>query len=405
MSAVVAELVTEEEAIAEAIKTIDDAFIMHTYNRQPVLFERGQGAWLFDSDGKKYLDFLGGIAVNGVGHCHPKVVAAIQTQAAELIHISNLYYSAPQAKLAEKLCLTSDFEKVFFGNSGAEANEAALKIARKYGRSLSENKTGFVTAHRSFHGRTMATVTATAQPKYQEPFRPLIPGFEYVDFNDIDALKAAVNADTCAVLLEPIQGEGGVYAASKEYLEAAREICDDNNALLIFDEVQTGMGRTGHWWAYQGFGVVPDVMTSAKALGGGLPIGACLARGVAAETLVPGNHGSTFGGNLVAAAAALAVFDVIESENLLTNAEVVGRYFSEQLREGLGDALTEVRGQGLIVGAQLARPIAGHVLTESMKKGLILNAVGDSTLRFLPPLIIKKEDVDSAISILKEVIS
>jgi acetylornithine/N-succinyldiaminopimelate aminotransferase len=378
---------------------------MHTYRRLPVVFSRGEGQWLWDTNGKKYLDFLGGIAVNGVGHCHPKVVAAIQRQAAQLMHTSNLYYTAPQAQLADRLCSISDFDRVFFGNSGAEANEAALKIARKHGRLIRESKTNFVTANRSFHGRTMATITATAQPKYQDPFRPLIPGFTYVDFNDIDALEAAVTEDTCAVFLEPIQGEGGVFNATPEYLRAARSICDDAGALLMFDEVQTGMGRTGNWWAYQGYGVVPDVMTSAKALGGGVPIGACLARGGAAEVFVPGNHASTFGGNLIASAAALAVIDVIETEDLLSNATVVGEYFAQQLKTELPEDVVDVRGKGLMIGAQLARPIAAQTLTRAMERGLILNAIGDSTLRFLPALIITKDDVDQAVAILKEVIS
>jgi acetylornithine/N-succinyldiaminopimelate aminotransferase len=394
----------ETQTLAKEVKAMDAAHVMHTYIRQPVLFTRGSGQWLWDSEGNRYLDFLGGIAVNGVGHCHPKVVEAIQKQASELMHTSTLYYTAPQALLAEKLCDISDFDRVFFANSGAEANEAALKIGRKFGRTIRASKTNFVTANRSFHGRTMATITATAQEKYQEPFRPLIPGFSYVDFNSIQALDTAVNEDTCAVLLEPIQGEGGVYSASKEYLTAAREICDKNGALLMFDEVQTGMGRTGDWWAFQGYGVVPDVFTSAKSLGGGLPIGACLARGKAADVLVPGNHASTFGGNPVACAAALAVIDVIESEGLLANAKTVGDYFADRIMKQLNDNVLETRGKGLIVGVQLAPEInAGKVLSESMKRGLILNAIGYSTLRFLPPLNIGHEDVDMAVSILEEV--
>jgi acetylornithine/N-succinyldiaminopimelate aminotransferase len=405
MSTFLADRTIESSPSYDDVRQIDSDHVMHTYARLPVLFSHGKGQWLWDADGKKYLDFLGGIAVNGVGHCHPKVVEAIQKQAAELIHTSNLYLTAPQAQLAEKLCSISDFERVFFTNSGAESNEAALKIARKHGKSYGDSKSNFVTANRSFHGRTMATVTATAQPKYQEPFRPLIPGFSYVDLNDIEALRAAVDEDTCAVLLEPIQGEAGVFAATLEYLQAARSICDSVGALLIFDEVQTGMGRTGDWWAYQGYGVVPDIMTAAKALGGGVPIGACLARGNAAETFVPGDHGSTFAGNPLAASAALAVIDAIESENLLSNAAVVGSYFASKLSSVLGDRVLEVRGRGLILGVQLAKPIARKVLLESQQRGLLLNAVGDSILRFLPPLIISTEDVDSSIFILEEVIS
>ena len=406
MSPVIEDLkIEEDDVLAEAVRTIDAAYVMHTYARLPIVFTKGAGQWLWDTSGRKYLDFLGGIAVNGVGHCHHKVVAAIQKQAAELIHTSNLYYTDPQAQLARKLCTTSDFEKVFFCNSGAEANEAALKIARKHGRSIRSTKTNFVTAYRSFHGRTMATVTATAQPKYQQPFRPLIPGFQYVDLNDVDALRHAVTENTCAVMLEPIQGEGGVYAAEPGFLHSAREICDENGALLIFDEVQTGMGRTGALWAYQGYGVVPDILTTAKALGGGFPIGACLARGAAGETFVPGDHGSTFAGNPLAASAALAVFDALESEDLIKNAAEIGAYFKEELQSKLAGRIIEVRGKGLIIGVQLSEPIAKLVLVESMERGLILNAIGDSTLRFLPPLLITKDNVDFAVSILEEVIT
>ena len=329
---------------AAAIMAADNAYVMRTYARLPVVFTRGAGTRLWDTDGKQYLDFLGGLAVNGVGHCHPHVVAAIQNQAATLIHTSNLYHTAPQARLAEKLCSISAFERVFLCNSGAEANEAALKIARKAGKSISTDKIKFITATRSFHGRTMATVTATAQPKYQESFRPLIPGFEYVPFNDVQALETAVDDSVCAILLEPIQGEGGIYPATREYLQAARRLADKHRALLIFDEIQCGMGRTGSWWAYEQYGVIPDIMTAAKALGSGLPIGACLARGIAATTLVPGDHGSTFAGNPLATTAALATIDVIENENLIANAQMVGDYFMTQLQDdGFAGLIAEVR--------------------------------------------------------------
>src|SRR3569833_382638 len=307
-------------------KTWDDECVMTTYARLPVMFVRGEGVKLWDNDGNEYLDFLGGLAVNGIVHCHPKVVRALQEQAATLLHVSNLYLTGPQAKLAKKLTQISDFDRVFFCNSGAEANEAAIKIARKFGKATSETKFKIITAERSFHGRTIATVTATGQPKYQAPFTPVLPGVEYVPYDDFDALKAAVDDDVCAVMLEPIQGEGGVYVASTEYLKAAREICDRHGALLIFDEVQTGMGRTGKWWAYQQSGVVPDVMTSAKALGGGVPIGACLARGAAASTFVPGDHGSTFAANPLASSAALAVIEAIEEDHLIANAHAMGAY-------------------------------------------------------------------------------
>ena len=392
---------------AAEIKALDDAHVMHTYARLPVTFVRGQGAKLWDSDGKEYLDFLAGIAVNGVGHCHPHVVQAIQEQAATLIHTSNLYYTAPQARLAAKLCEISAMERVFFCNSGAEANEAAIKIARKHGKSGgNSDKFGIVTAHRSFHGRTLATVTATAQPKYQAPFTPLPPGFHYVPYNDIAALEAAVSDATCAVLLEPIQGEGGVYPAHRGYLEAARSLCDKHGALLIFDEVQTGVGRTGKWWAYEHYGVVPDVMTLAKSLGGGVPIGACLARGAAAETFVPGDHGSTFAGNPLASRAALAVMETIEEEHLLANAHAMGEYLVHRLNEPpLAAHIADIRALGLMIGVELREPIAKRVVQDALARGLILNAIGDNTLRLLPPLIITQADIDRAMDVLTAVLS
>jgi len=386
-------------------KAWDDECVMTTYARLPVMFVRGEGVKLWDNDGKEYLDFLGGLAVNGLGHCHPKVVRALQEQAATLLHVSNLYLTGPQAKLAKKLTQISDFDRVFFCNSGAEANEAAIKIARKHGKAMGgESKFKIITAERSFHGRTIATVTATGQPKYQAPFTPVLPGVSYVPYDDIEALEAAVDDDVCAVMLEPIQGEGGVYPASEAYLKAARAICDKHGALLIFDEVQTGMGRTGKWWAYQHSGVVPDVMTLAKALGGGVPIGACLARGAAATTLVPGDHGSTFAGNPLAASAAVAVIDAIEDDHLIANAHAMGAYLVRRLTDALGDKVKEIRGEGLMLGVELAEPNARKVQTDALAKGLIINAIGDSILRLLPPLTITKADVDQAVEILRAVV-
>lgn len=394
-------------AVSDAeIRQMDAENVMHTYNRAPVTFVRGAGARLWDSDGKEYLDFLAGIAVCGVGHCHPRIASAIAEQAQTLIHTSNLYLTAPQAKLAAKLTSISDFDKVFFCNSGAEANEAAIKIARKHGKAVgSDGKFHLVTASRSFHGRTLATVTATAQPKYQTPFAPLVPGFSHVPFNDVDALEAAVTDDTCAVLLEPIQGEGGVYLASQAYLEAARQLCDRHGALLMFDEVQTGVGRTGKWWAYEHYGVVPDVMTLAKSLGGGIPIGACLARNDAATTLVPGDHGSTFAGNPLAARAALAVLETIEDEHLLANAHAMGAYFVQRLAESPFRAkIADIRAVGLMLGVELVSPDAKRVQADAFARGLILNAVGETILRFLPPLIITRQDVDRAMDVLVAVL-
>jgi predicted acetylornithine/succinylornithine family transaminase len=388
---------------ADQVKAWDDQYVMHTYARQPVIFVRGEGARLWDIEGKEYLDFLAGIAVDSLGHCHPNLVRTVQDQVATLVHTSNLYFTVPQAKLAKKLCEISGLEKVFFCNSGAEANEAALKIARKHGKKTGEQKFKIITATGSFHGRTMGTVTATAQPKYQDPFRPLVPGFEYVQFNDVDALTKAVKDDTCAVMLEPIQGETGINVATPAFLQAARELCNRHGALLIFDEVQTGVGRTGQWWAHESYGVKPDIMTVAKGLGGGLPIGVCLARGEAAQTLVPGDHGSTFAGNPLATSAALAVLETIEQDSLKQNASRVGDYFMNRLRSAsFASAISEVRGLGLMIGVQLKEPIAKKIVAESLNLGLVINGIGDHVLRFLPPLIITERDVDEAMDILNQ---
>lgn len=386
------------------VQADDSAYIMHTYGRLPLCLVRGQGAVVWDETGKEYLDFLGGIAVNAVGHCHPAVVRAIQEQASTLIHTSNLYFTVPQTRLARKLCETSGFDRVFFCNSGAEANEAALKIARKAGKKFDAAKTGIITATHSFHGRTMATVTATAQAKYQDPFRPLVPGFTYVERNDVDALRLAVNDQTCAILLEPIQGESGVYPLTGEFLGTARSLADEHDALLIFDEVQCGMGRTGDWWAFQATGVTPDIFTSAKALGGGLPIGACVARGRAAETFAPGDHGSTFAANPLATTSAYAAITAIEEEGLLKNAADMGALLTESILSKLGSRVTEVRGRGLMIGIQLARPKARAAMLDAMERGLIVNAIGDSILRLLPPYVVTRAQVEKAVSILAEAV-
>ncbi len=391
---------------AAEIKRLDDGYLLPVYARLPLTLVRGQGVHVWDAEGKKYLDFLAGIAVNALGHCHPKMVRAITEQAQTLIHTSGYYYTAPVANLAEKLVGISGMDRVFFSNSGAEANECAIKIARKYAKSHGgPDKFGIVAAQKSFHGRTLATVTATGQPKYQEPFAPVVQGFTHVPFNNIAALEAAVSDDTCAVLLEPIQGEGGVYPAYKTYLEAARALCDTHQALLIFDEVQTGVGRTGKWFAYEHYGVVPDILTSAKALGGGFPIGACLARGEAALTLVPGDHGSTYGGNPLACATALAVLETIEEEHLLANAHAMGAYFVHRLNEKrFAGKIADIRAVGLMVGIELAAPDAKRVLTEAMGRGLLMSAIGDHILRLVPPLIITQSDVDEAIDVLAAVV-
>ncbi|MBI2844619.1 MAG: acetylornithine transaminase [Armatimonadetes bacterium] len=386
----------------EEIIDMDKQYVMTTYARQPVVFVRGRGARVWDANGKEYLDFLAGIAVNGLGHCHPRVVEAIREQAGVLMHTSNLYYTELQPRLARMLVDWSDFNRVFFCNSGAEANEAAIKLARKWGKRTSPDKFEVATALGSFHGRTMGAITATGQPKYQEAFKPLVPGFKHVPYNSIGALEEAVSDATCAVILEPVQGESGVHPASREYLEAARELCDRVGALLIFDEVQTGLGRTGKLFAYEHFGVVPDVMTLAKTLAGGFPMGACLARGEAANVLQPGDHAATFGGNPLASAAAIASLSAIHEEGLVENARDVGQYFLSKLREL---RIAEVRGLGLMVAVELEDPVGKAAAAACMDGGLIVNAIGENILRFLPPLIITRDDVDRAIGILEGAIS
>lgn len=389
-------------------KSWDAAHVMTTYARQAVQFVRGQGVWLYDEAGRQYLDLLSGIAVCAVGHCHPYLTQALQEQAATLLHVSNLYLTEPQARLARRLVELSDFERVFFCNSGAEANEAAIKIARKYGRTAGgESKHHIVTTLNSFHGRTLATITATGQPKYSKDFAPLPQGFEYVPFNDIAALEAAVNDDTAAILLEPIQGEGGIHPATPEYLQAARALADKHHALLIFDEVQTGMGRTGKMWAYQKYGVIPDVMTLAKGLGGGVPIGACLARGAAAETFKPGDHGSTFAGNPLSATAANAVLDIIADKHLTDNARRVGTHLVTklaELRERHPETVGEVRGMGLMLGIEILPPIARKIVAKGLETGLVINATGDNTVRLLPPLTLTEVEADEGVARLEQAI-
>lgn len=389
-------------------KQWDTDHVMTTYARFPVQFVRGEGCWLYDTNGKKYLDFLAGIAVCSVGHCHPYLTQALQKQAGTLLHTSNLYLTEPQARLARRLVELSDFERVFFTNSGAEANEAAIKIARKFGRTTGgENKTNIITALKSFHGRTLATITATGQPKYSKDFAPLPQGFQYVTYNDIAELEAAVDENTAAILLEPILGESGIWPATQEYLEKARELADKYGALLIFDEVQTGMGRTGKLWAYQKYGVLPDIITSAKGLGGGVPIGACLARGAAADTFKPGDHGSTFAGNPLATTAANAVLDIIADENLLENVRRVGAHLAkrlQELQEHYPETVAGLRQTGLLLGLALKKPIAKQIVSAALEAGLILNAPAEDTIRMLPPLTLTEEEVDQGVAILEEVI-
>jgi len=384
-----------------------DACIMKTYGRFPLVPVRGQGCRLWDADGKEYLDFLGGIAVNNLGHCHPRVVAALQRQAAELIHCSNLYQIPQQIELAELLCEHSFADKAFFCNSGAEANEAAIKLARKYSRdTYGVQRYEIITATESFHGRTMATVSATGQEKVQRFFDPLLHGFSHVPFNDAAALEAAVTPATCAVMLEPIQGEGGVNIPTVEYFREVRRICHQNNLLLIFDEVQVGMGRTGKLFAYEHFNCAPDIMTLAKALAGGAPIGAMLARNDVAAAFSPGTHGSTFGGNPLVCAAALATIRTILEENLLAHTMEMGAFLLAELGTLAKQYpfVTGVRGIGLMIGMSLTIP-AADIVKKGHERGVLLNVVHDTVLRFVPPLIVTQQDVRQMITILDGILA
>ena len=384
----------------------DKKYFMPVFSRYPLVLSHGEGPYIFDTDGKKYIDFLAGIAVNVLGHAHPELVKAICEQAGRLIHCSNLYYTEPQVLLIEKLAELSGLNKVFIANSGAEANEGAMKLARKFGKMKSADKFEIVTAEHSFHGRTLATLTATGQPKYQEGYEPLPGGFRYVPFNDKEALKAVVSAKTCAVLIEPIQGEGGVHVPLDGYLQYARELCDKHGALLIFDEIQSGMGRTGTFLACQGYGVKPDIVTLAKGLAGGVPIGAFMATDEVAAAFSPGDHGSTFGGNPLACAAALAVLNVIEKENLMANALSMGTYLMnelENLKKKYPALIKTVRGKGLMVGAELSKP-GREVVDRCMAQGAIINCTAGNVLRFVPPLDIRREHVDEVVAILDGVL-
>lgn len=379
---------------------LDNQYVMHTYGRLPVVFVRGEGCFVYDAEGKEYLDFVAGIAVNGLGHCPPKVVEAICKQAGTLMHTSNLYHTLPQPELAKILVEASGMGKAFFCNSGAEANEAAMKLARKATKVAGNpQKTEIITAEQSFHGRTLAAITATGQPKYQKSFTPLAPDYLYIPYNDIEALKAIAGEKTCAIMMEPVQGESGVHPATQAFLQTARELCDELGAALIFDEVQTGLGRTGKLFGFQHYGIEPDIMTLAKTLGGGFPIGACLAKGKYADVFEPGDHASTFGGNPLACAAAIACVTEIIEGGWVENSREVGAYFAERLRNLPG--VKEVRGMGLMLAAEFTEPIAKSITTKALDKGLILNAIGENTLRFVPPLIVTRELVDRAIGIIE----
>jgi acetylornithine/N-succinyldiaminopimelate aminotransferase len=382
---------------AESLVSRGQAVLMDTYTRQPLVITHGRGVWVTDAGGRELIDMVGGIAVNVLGHCHPAVVAAMQQQSQRLIHTSNLYHTEAQVELAERLIASAFPSRVFFCNSGSEANEGAIKLARKWGRTRRGGAHTIITAQQAFHGRTMGALAATANPRYREPFEPLPSGFIRVPFNDAAAIAGAIDDSTCAVMLEPIQGEAGVYALDDGVLLDIRRICDHNDVLLILDEVQSGMGRTGMWWAHQHERAVPDVMTVAKGLGAGFPIGAILAN-ERADVLQPGDHGCTFGGSPLACTVALAVMRTIEEERLMDNALRVGDHLRERLHELAHDGapIAEVRGRGLMLGVALSAPVAAQVARAALGHGVIVNAVGEHTLRLVPPLLLSHDEAQEA---------
>lgn len=392
----------------EEIISLDKQYYMNIFgDRQKVAFERGEGINLYATDGRVFKDFLGGIAVNALGHHHPTLTAALHEQVDKLLHTSNLYYHENQERLAAELVKRTCADRVFFCNSGAEANEGAIKLAKIYFYKKKMNRFGVVSLDKSFHGRTLATVAATGQKKYQDPYRPLIEGFSQVEPGNFDALAAAVNDKTAAVLLEPIQGESGVRPLDTEYLKKVRKLCDERDIILIFDEVQTGMGRTGSLYAYMDTGVEPDIFTTAKALGGGVPIGAVCAKQRVASAFEPGDHGTTFGGNPLACAAGLAVFKAYDEENIPENARETGAYLKEKLEKEMaesGGRITDVRGRGLLIGIELAPDIAKQVFGGLFEQGYLTSLCGGTTIRIAPPLILTKEEADGFADALHTVI-
>ena len=391
---------------AELMKRADQV-MANTYQRFPVVLIKGNGTKLWDTEGRSYTDFVAGIAVCNLGHAHPRIFEALAQQAQTLLHVSNLYYTHPQTELASWLIENSFADRVFFGNSGAEANEAAIKLARKYFKERGEDsRFRIVTMEGSFHGRGLATLSATGQEKIKKGFEPVLAGFDFVPFNDAKALRAQIGPSTCAVMLEPIQGEGGVRCPDENYLKTVRKICDETGTLLIFDEIQTGMGRTGQLFAYQHFGVEPDIMTLAKALANGLPIGAMLAKEKIAAAFGIGSHGSTFGGTPVVSAAALEVCKILVEDNVIENGRAAGVYFKEKLNElkARHSVIEDVRGLGLLLGMQLkidGRPI----VTQCMENGFLINCIQEKILRFIPPLIISTEEIDQLVKCLDQILT
>ena len=391
---------------SQEIIDLNNQYLCQTYARYPVAFVRGEGCKLWDAEGKEYLDLFASLAVMNLGQCHPAVVKAVQEQVATLTHISNLHHTVPQARLAELLCKNSFGDKVFFCNSGAEANEASIKLARKYGVDKRDGRYEIITVLGSFHGRTMATIAATGQEKVRQGFGPVLEGFRYVAYDDLAAMEAAVSEKTIAILVEPILGEGGVVIPQPGYLKGVRDICDRHGLLLIADEVQVGIGRTGTLFAYEHTGIEPDIMPLAKALGGGIPVGAMVARAEVAESLSLGSHGSTFGGNAVACAAGVAVIETLLNDGVLENCQKMGAYFLSKLQvlKDKFSFITEVRGQGLILGAELDRDGAG-IAASCLEEGLLINCAAGKVLRFIPPLIVTKDEIEQGMDILEKVLA
>jgi acetylornithine/N-succinyldiaminopimelate aminotransferase len=383
---------------------LTEKHVAGTYGRYPIALVKGKGSKVWDKSGKQYIDFVSGLAVDNLGHCHPAVVSAIKKQAGTLIHVSNLYHIEPQSQLAEKLTSLSFADKVFFCNSGTEANESAIKLARRYFFDQGQSgRTEIITMHNSFHGRTMGALSATAQTKFHTGFKPLLPGFKYVPFNDLPATRKAITKKTCAILVEPLQGEGGVNIPDPSYLKELKKLCQEHGILLIFDEVQTGFGRTGKLFAYELYKIKPDIMTLAKALGGGVAIGALAGTNRVMKSFVPGTHAATFGGNPLACAAALASLKVIVGGEFLEKANTTGAYFLKRLKEIAKDnpIVKEVRGKGMFLALELNQP-GGDIVIDCMNKGFLINCIQLNILRFLPPLNISKKDIDSLIPVLSD---
>ncbi len=382
----------------------DKKYYMNTFgDRTPLCFKEGKGIELTDISGKVYKDFFAGIAVSALGHAHPELSKAIADQASKLLHTSSVYYVENQANLAEKLCEISDFDKAFFASTGAEANEGAIKLARKYFYNQGIDRYEIITLNKSFHGRTITTATATGQEKYKAPYKPLTPGFKHVDINNVEQLREAVNEHTAAIMIEFIQGESGVHPVTEEFAREIRKICDTEGILFIDDEVQTGIGRTGKMFAYQNYGIVPDIMTLAKALGGGVPISAVLAKDFVASAFCPGDHGTTFGGNPLSTRAGLTVMEVMEKENLCGNASKIGKYIKVTIEKELSHVVKEVRGMGLMIGVEFKEPIAKKVNSVLLNGfNYLVGVIGDSIFRIVPPLIVTKEDADAFLDALKK---